>query len=42
MDEKSRPALNKEQQAAAYCEKNSVVAAGAGSGKTLVLASRFV
>jgi ATP-dependent helicase/nuclease subunit A len=42
MDEKSRPTLNNEQQAAAYCSKNSVIAAGAGSGKTLVLASRFV
>jgi ATP-dependent helicase/nuclease subunit A len=39
---KTRLVLNEEQQAAAYCEKNSVVAAGAGSGKTLVLASRFV
>ncbi|MCL2266237.1 MAG: UvrD-helicase domain-containing protein [Treponema sp.] len=36
------PRLNKEQEKAAYCEKNAVVAAGAGSGKTMVLASRFV
>ena len=33
--------LNKEQQAAAFCTGNAVVAAGAGSGKTRVLASRF-
>jgi len=33
--------LNDEQQAAAYCDENAVVAAGAGSGKTMVLASRF-
>ncbi|MDR2922718.1 MAG: UvrD-helicase domain-containing protein [Treponema sp.] len=33
--------LNSEQQAAAYCDENAVVAAGAGSGKTMVLASRF-
>jgi ATP-dependent helicase/nuclease subunit A len=33
--------LNNEQQAAAYCNENAVVAAGAGSGKTMVLASRF-
>ncbi|MDR2738804.1 MAG: UvrD-helicase domain-containing protein [Treponema sp.] len=38
---KTRPELNAEQRAAAYCEKNAVVAAGAGSGKTSVLASRF-
>jgi ATP-dependent exoDNAse (exonuclease V) beta subunit len=36
-----RPALNKEQSDAAYCANNAVIAAGAGSGKTLVLASRF-
>jgi ATP-dependent helicase/nuclease subunit A len=34
--------LNPEQEKAAYCEENAVVAAGAGSGKTLVLASRYV
>ena len=39
--EKKYPVLNDEQKAAAYCVKNAVVAAGAGSGKTLVLASRF-
>ena len=33
--------LNEEQEKAAYCEKNAVIAAGAGSGKTMVLASRF-
>jgi len=36
-----RPVLNKEQTDAAYCADNAVIAAGAGSGKTLVLASRF-
>jgi ATP-dependent helicase/nuclease subunit A len=40
-DRKPAPELNAGQQAAAYCEKNAVVSAGAGSGKTLVLASRF-
>ena len=35
------PALNDEQRCAAYCTDNAVVAAGAGSGKTMVLASRF-
>jgi ATP-dependent helicase/nuclease subunit A len=39
--EKKRPALNDEQRAAAFCEENAVIAAGAGSGKTMVLASRF-
>jgi ATP-dependent helicase/nuclease subunit A len=39
--EKSHLALNDEQQAAAYCTRNAVIAAGAGSGKTMVLASRF-
>jgi ATP-dependent helicase/nuclease subunit A len=39
--ETSSPELNKEQQAAAFCTENAVVAAGAGSGKTMVLASRF-
>ncbi|MDR0315536.1 MAG: UvrD-helicase domain-containing protein, partial [Treponema sp.] len=38
---KNRPELNDEQRAAAFCTENAVVAAGAGSGKTLVLASRF-
>jgi len=42
MGNESKPALNKEQQAAAYCTENAVVAAGAGSGKTMVLASRYV
>ncbi|MDR2717147.1 MAG: UvrD-helicase domain-containing protein [Treponema sp.] len=36
-----KTALNKEQSDAAYCTNNAVIAAGAGSGKTLVLASRF-
>jgi ATP-dependent helicase/nuclease subunit A len=40
-DPKPAPALNPGQRAAAYCERNAVVAAGAGSGKTSVLASRF-
>jgi ATP-dependent helicase/nuclease subunit A len=40
-DKKNRPALNEEQRAAAFCTENAVVAAGAGSGKTMVLASRF-
>jgi ATP-dependent helicase/nuclease subunit A len=39
--EKTKKDLNSEQQAAAYCQENAVVAAGAGSGKTMVLASRF-
>ncbi|MCL2765778.1 MAG: UvrD-helicase domain-containing protein [Treponema sp.] len=34
--------LNTEQKKAAFCKSNAVVAAGAGSGKTKVLASRFV
>jgi ATP-dependent helicase/nuclease subunit A len=34
--------LNNEQQKAAYCTENAVIAAGAGSGKTRVLAERFV
>ena len=33
--------LNQEQREAVFCESNAVVAAGAGSGKTAVLASRF-
>ena len=37
----NRPQLNNEQQAAAFCTENAVVAAGAGSGKTMVLANRF-
>ena len=36
-----QPVLNREQEAAAFCEENAVVAAGAGSGKTMVLASRY-
>ena len=39
--ENKYPKLNPEQQAAAFCEENAVVAAGAGSGKTMVLANRF-
>jgi ATP-dependent helicase/nuclease subunit A len=34
--------LNPEQERAAYREENAVVAAGAGSGKTSVLASRYL
>lgn len=34
--------LNDEQKEAAFCTKNSVVAAGAGSGKTHVLSKRYV
>jgi ATP-dependent helicase/nuclease subunit A len=42
MDNKaSRPQLNDEQRTAAFYSGNAVVAAGAGSGKTMVLASRF-
>jgi ATP-dependent helicase/nuclease subunit A len=37
----SRPQLNEEQQTAAFFTENAVVAAGAGSGKTMVLAHRF-
>ncbi|WP_010253956.1 UvrD-helicase domain-containing protein [Treponema primitia] len=40
-DTKTKLELNAEQRAAAYCKENAVVAAGAGSGKTSVLASRF-
>jgi len=36
-----KPVLNSEQQTAAYCTENTVVAAGAGSGKTMVLATRY-
>ncbi|MDR0444395.1 MAG: UvrD-helicase domain-containing protein [Treponema sp.] len=39
--DKTYQQLNEEQQAAAFCTDNAVVAAGAGSGKTLVLANRF-
>ena len=39
--EKKPPVLNNEQREAAYCANNAVIAAGAGSGKTMVLASRF-
>jgi ATP-dependent helicase/nuclease subunit A len=39
--EKNGPILNDEQRAAAFCTNNAVVAAGAGSGKTFVLASRY-
>jgi len=38
---KKRTQLNNEQQAAAFCDENAVVSAGAGSGKTMVLANRF-
>ncbi|GHV92975.1 ATPase AAA [Spirochaetia bacterium] len=41
MSDKPQIQLNAEQQKAAYCEENAVVAAGAGSGKTSVLASRY-
>ncbi|GHV53197.1 ATPase AAA [Spirochaetia bacterium] len=41
MSDKPLIELNEEQQKAAYCEENAVVAAGAGSGKTSVLASRY-
>ena len=37
-----RPQLNDEQKRAAFCNDNAVVAAGAGSGKTTVLANRFI
>jgi ATP-dependent helicase/nuclease subunit A len=40
--EKKGLLLNDEQRKAAYCENNAVITAGAGSGKTMVLASRFV
>ncbi|MDR1869415.1 MAG: UvrD-helicase domain-containing protein [Treponema sp.] len=40
-DKSNRPELNNEQKAAAFCAENAVVAAGAGSGKTMVLANRF-
>jgi ATP-dependent helicase/nuclease subunit A len=41
MNVKTHPQLNEEQKKAAFCEENAVVAAGAGSGKTMVLANRF-
>jgi len=41
INEKTDPVLNEEQKRAAFCTKNAVVAAGAGSGKTMVLANRF-
>ena len=37
----AEPELNNEQKAAAFCTVNAVVGAGAGSGKTLVLANRY-
>ncbi|MDR1838315.1 MAG: UvrD-helicase domain-containing protein [Treponema sp.] len=39
--ETNLPQLNEEQKKAAFCTENAVVAAGAGSGKTMVLANRF-
>jgi len=41
VSEELRPKLNEEQKKAAFCTENAVVAAGAGSGKTMVLANRF-
>jgi ATP-dependent helicase/nuclease subunit A len=38
----NRKQLNEEQKRAAFCKDNAVVSAGAGSGKTMVLAHRFV
>ncbi|WP_461248202.1 UvrD-helicase domain-containing protein, partial [Treponema sp. R6D11] len=38
----NRKQLNEEQKKAAFCKENAVVSAGAGSGKTMVLAHRFV
>jgi ATP-dependent helicase/nuclease subunit A len=40
--EKEKLVLTDEQQKAAFCTNNAVIAAGAGSGKTMVLASRFL
>ncbi|HCJ94178.1 MAG TPA: hypothetical protein DHV69_02890, partial [Sphaerochaeta sp.] len=34
--------LNEQQRAAVYCDRNCVVTAGAGSGKTTVLSYRFL
>ena len=42
MESEKKLILNREQEAAAYCPENAVVCAGAGSGKTMVLASRYV
>ena len=39
---KERIILNEEQENATFCTENAVVAAGAGSGKTAVLASRYL
>jgi len=39
--ELNRKHLNEEQKKAAFCKDNAVVSAGAGSGKTMVLAHRF-
>jgi ATP-dependent helicase/nuclease subunit A len=39
--EQKKLVLNDEQRNAVYCTDNAVIAAGAGSGKTMVLASRF-
>jgi len=36
------PKLNKEQEKAAFCNENAIISAGAGSGKTMVLANRFI
>jgi len=41
MSEIKIPELNEEQKKAVFCQENAVVAAGAGSGKTMVLANRF-
>lgn len=38
----SGPTFSKEQKAAIYSDKNAVVSAGAGSGKTTVLSFRFL
>ncbi|MCL2209164.1 MAG: UvrD-helicase domain-containing protein [Treponema sp.] len=40
-NKKIQPQLNEEQIKAAFCRENAVIAAGAGSGKTRVLANRF-
>ena len=41
MEAEKKQVLNSEQQDAVHCVQNTVVAAGAGSGKTLVLARRY-
>ena len=41
MNKKTNSSLNEEQKKAAYCTENAVITAGAGSGKTRVLANRF-